>query len=121
MYYLCESGVEIEDIYFWGIPYMMSYELQPEKHQRSLAAIPANTGVLITHRPPFGILDKSANINFGCPELLDAVRRICPRYHLFGHIHDAYGVQQSGNTIFVNASVLDGKYFLANKPFEFEI
>ncbi|MDR2382779.1 MAG: metallophosphatase domain-containing protein [Prevotellaceae bacterium] len=121
MYYLCESEVEIEGIRFWGIPYMMSYELQPEKYQRSMATIPANTEILITHRPPLGILDRSANINFGCPGLLEAVRRIRPHYHLFGHIHDTYGIQQSEDTIFVNASVLDEKYLLANKPVEIEI
>jgi Icc-related predicted phosphoesterase len=121
MYYLCDSGVEIEGIYFWGIPYMMSYELQSERQQRSLEAIPSGAGVLITHRPPLDILDRSASISFGCHELLDAVRRICLCYHLFGHIHDAYGVQQSGGTTFVNASVPNEKYFPTNKPVNLEI
>ncbi|MDR3252456.1 MAG: metallophosphoesterase [Tannerella sp.] len=38
MYYPCDSGVEIEGVRFWGIPYFISYELRAEKHQRSLSA-----------------------------------------------------------------------------------
>ncbi|MDR2408242.1 MAG: metallophosphatase domain-containing protein [Bacteroidales bacterium] len=121
MYYLCESGVEIEGICFWGIPYMMSYELQLEKYQRSLATIPANTEILITHRPPLGILYKSAKINFGCLGLLEAVRRICPLYHCFGHIHDAYSIEKLEHTTFVNAALVDEKYQLLNKPVVFDI
>ncbi len=44
-----------------------------------------------------------------------------PRYHLFGHIHDAYGVEKGKSTIFSNASLLDEEYRLMNKPFVFEL
>lgn len=83
--------------------------------------IPKETNVLITHRPPFGILDRANNITYGCPDLLQKVLEINPRYHLFGHIHDAYGIQEIGDTTFVNAALVDEGYRLLNKPFVFEI
>jgi Icc-related predicted phosphoesterase len=38
-----------------------------------------------------------------------------------GHIHDAYGIQETGDTTFVNAALVDEEYRLLNKPFELEI
>jgi Icc-related predicted phosphoesterase len=35
---------------------------------------------------------------------------------VFGHIHEGYGYATNGNTHFINASVLDGRYQLNNKP-----
>jgi Icc-related predicted phosphoesterase len=52
---------------------------------------------------------------------LEAVRRICPHYHLFGHIHSAYGVKKMGDTTFVNGALVDEAYRLANNLFVFDI
>ncbi|MDR0604181.1 MAG: metallophosphatase domain-containing protein [Bacteroidales bacterium] len=120
-FYLNASGVEIEGVRFWGIPYFLSGELCIEKYYAALDSIPCDTDILITHRPPLDILDRSGNIHYGCLDLLQKVLEIKPKYHLFGHIHDAYGIQQSADTTFSNASVLDGKYLLANKPVELEV
>lgn len=46
--------------------------------------------LLVTHGPPFGILDQCP-LPVGCPDLLDAVVRIKPAIHLFGHIHTHHG------------------------------
>jgi Icc-related predicted phosphoesterase len=119
MYYLYNSGVEIEKIKFWGIPFFMSCELRIEHYYRALESIPCDTDVLITHRPPLDIPDMSDNITYGCPDLLQTVRKICPRYHLFGHIHEAYGRLQSGETTFINGSVLDENYRIQNEPVVF--
>ena len=83
--------------------------------------IPNDTDVLITHRPPLGILDTANNTSFGCPELLQAVLEIQPRYHLFGHIHDAYGIEKSKYTTFVNAALVNEEYKLSSQPFTFDI
>ena len=41
--------------------------------------------ILITHGPPYGILDKtSGSENVGCEDLYEAVKRIKPKYHIFG-------------------------------------
>ena len=74
--------------------------------------IPTNTDILITHGPPFGILDTTNNgEKSGCEDLLDIVQnRVRPQLHVFGHIHEAYGQQKIGETLFVNSSMVDLAY-----------
>jgi Icc-related predicted phosphoesterase len=66
-------------------------------------------------------LDFSANIHYGDYVLLQTVLKIQPKYHLFGHIHDAYGTEKIDSTTFVNASILNEHYELAYKPVLLEI
>ena len=119
-FYLYNSGVTIDGIKFWGIPFFFSNDVNGDSLE-VMSQIPLDTDILITHRPPLGVLDNSANITYGCPDLFDAVSNIRPQYHLFGHIHDAYGIEKSEHTTFVNASVVDENYRLANTPFVFDI
>jgi Icc-related predicted phosphoesterase len=65
-------------------------------------------------------LDRSA-IQYGCPDLLQAVLKIKPKFHLFGHIHDAYGMERSKTTTFVNGALMSEDYRLANEARVFEI
>ena len=75
----------------------------------------------MTHGPPLGIGDKASRgspglmalagqpektiIRTGCVELLQAVReRVQPMYHLYGHIHEDYGIWTEGQTTFINAA-----------------
>lgn len=54
--------------------------------------IPIDTDILITHGPPLGFGDLTAdNFHCGCSDLLDVVLQKPPRLHIFGHIHEAYG------------------------------
>lgn len=119
-YYLCNSGVTINGINFWGIPLFFSADANGDYLQQ-INSIPNNTDILISHRPPFGILDNSDNVSYGCRDLLQKVTETLPQYHLFGHIHDACGIEKHGQTVFVNAAVLDAEYRLLNKPILFEI
>ena len=78
--------------------------------------------VLVTHGPPYGILDRTARgQRVGCEELLPVVERLRPRLHLFGHIHEAYGQVEHNGTRFVNASVLDLQYRRVNAPVVVEV
>lgn len=61
--------------------------------------------VLITHCPPFGILDKSNKDKNGGSKALRAIsldRK--PKYHIFGHIHEANGMQKIGDTMYLNVA-----------------
>lgn len=118
-HYLCNSGIEIEEIKFWGIPFFLSNELNGDTAQ-IMAKIPNETDILITHRPPYGILDFDDNNNFGCVDLLQSVQKIVPKYHLFGHVHASCGVEKSQYTIFVNSSLVR-QNTIVNKPFLFEV
>ncbi|TIB88311.1 Metallo-dependent phosphatase [Wallemia mellicola] len=66
--------------------------------------------VLITHGPPRDILDKTkTNLNVGCVELTEALHRLKPILHVYGHIHESRGykvVEYDDNTftIHVNAA-----------------
>ncbi|MCJ1407989.1 hypothetical protein MMC19_002061 [Ptychographa xylographoides] len=51
--------------------------------------------ILLTHGPPYGILDETSHgDNAGCENLLAAVGRCRPRVHCFGHIHEGYGAER---------------------------
>jgi Icc-related predicted phosphoesterase len=122
-HYLLDSDVEIEDIKFYGSPYsptffnwwFMKDRGDPIKKHWDL--IPSDTDVLITHTPPMGMLDTLEDGNHvGCEELAKTVDKVNPKVHVFGHIHNGYGQQQIGDTLFVNASQVNEAYKVVNKP-----
>jgi Icc-related predicted phosphoesterase len=77
---------------------------------------------VITHGPAFGIHDRLiSGMPVGCEDLLPTLQRIAPKVHLCGHIHEAYGERQVGDTLFLNASILNVRYEIANVPIEFEL
>ncbi|KAG7382807.1 hypothetical protein PHYPSEUDO_004315 [Phytophthora pseudosyringae] len=81
--------------------------------QQHWAKVPADVDVLVTHGPPHGILDTTfTGLHVGSETLLkETMSRIRPSFHVFGHIHEAYGATRVGKTVFVNAasSTLLGK------------
>lgn len=85
--------------------------------------IPAETDLLITHTPPVGYGDLCCSgVRAGCVELLTTVQqRVKPKYHVFGHIHEGYGITSDGKIIFVNASTCDINYLPNNPPIVFDI
>ena len=121
--YLNDSGIKIEGIQFWGSPVQPWFfdwafnRYRGNDIQKHWDLIPDNTDILITHGPPAGKLDlTSSNEHVGCVDLFDAIERIKPRYHICGHIHEAYGEVKESDTTFINCSVLNLKYRLVNDP-----
>lgn len=77
--------------------------------------IPSDTNILVSHGPPYGILDQVDNRHykghFGCEELAKAINRVNPKICLFGHIHGGHGHESNpGNTEYYNISVCDERY-----------
>ena len=103
---LCGIGVEIEGLKFWGVPMFMEDCLRG-KQEQLYAAIPEDTDVLVSHTPPYGILDRDGRILYSSRELLERVRVIHPRLHLYGHIHKFHGTLNDGVTAFSNATIMD--------------
>ena len=65
--------------------------------------IPDDIDIVITHNPPFGILDE----NMGSVNILDFIMKAKPKYHLFGHIHSTAGEKmQFGDTVCINIAKL---------------
>jgi Icc-related predicted phosphoesterase len=59
--------------------------------------------------------------SIGCADLLQAVQKIRPKLHLFGHVHERHGKKRPGETIFVNGSVMDEEYKMMNNGVVVEI
>lgn len=135
--YLCDSGTQFEGLKIWGSPWThtfpgmnphcMAFTKPPGQLKEHWAMIPDDTDILVTHGPPYGILDKNKhNVKCGCPDLyarVNADHNLRPKLHVFGHIHEGYGkklseieVYEDERTIFVNASLMNGDYEFVNKP-----
>lgn len=121
--YLNDSSIEINGVKFWGSPITPWFNNWAFNRNRGSEIkkhwdlIPNDADVLITHGPPFGILDETVyGKRTGCEELFLRVYHVKPKFHIFGHIHEDYGSFTKGETSFVNASVLDDWYEMKNKP-----
>lgn len=140
--YLEHHSINIEGINIFGSPYTpkfghdWAFNLGEEIEEYWLN-IPKDTDILVTHGPPKGILDLTkfdsragadgkSFYQCGCKFLLNQVKIIEPKYHVFGHIHTEEECPNSGmlkiqnlKTTFINASVCnfkkgDGKYLINN-------
>lgn len=120
VYYLCNSGLEIDGVKFYGVPMFMEDCISP-RQARNYAAIPENTDILITHSPAFGILDlddsiDGESIHYGSEELLKRVSAIHPRVHLFGHVHRQHGITTQNDIVFSNGAIMNDDYSKLNTP-----
>ena len=80
--------------------------------------IPMNTDILITHGPAWGKVDtvKGEGNPLGCELLAERIKVVKPKIHVCGHIHTGYGYVFDGDTHYINASVLDERYYYTQKP-----
>lgn len=123
--YLEDSGVTIEGIHIWGSPitpwfFDWAFNRQRgEEIRQYWDKIPDNTDILITHGPPQSILDRTARGALaGCQDLLETVKKVQPKIHVFGHIHEAAGQEIQDDILFINASMLNLSYDLIHQPIE---
>lgn len=124
--YLRDDGITIKGINFYGTPWIVRignwYFMYPRgsKEIRDIwRKIPTNTDVLITHMPPANILDRldRNGEHIGDESLQrEVIKRIKPKLHVFGHIHEAYGTFVHDDTTFVNASICTTYYTPTNLP-----
>lgn len=121
---LSYDSVCLMGLKFYGLP-MFIPDILSGAYFRFIENIPQDTDILISHEPPLGILDRPKG-QFLKPypshmELTKRVQEIRPRYHLFGHEHDAYGILKQDGTVFSNAALLDRHYVLQRAPRRFII
>lgn len=115
VHYLCNSGIEIEGVKFYGVPMFMG-DCITDRQSRNYANIPTDTDVLVTHCPPNGILDYDDGINYGSKELLARISDLNLKAHLFGHIHTQYGIVEQNGVIFSNAAIMNSDYTNLSSP-----
>jgi predicted phosphodiesterase len=109
--YLEDGEVTVEGLRIWGSPwqpwfYDWAFNLGRGRDiDAKWRLIPEGIDVLVTHGPPYGLGDTVwGGEHVGCQDLLRHLRRVKPRLHLFGHIHEARGEWQEGPTRVVNVT-----------------
>jgi len=126
-YLYCEERT-ICGLRIWGAPYTPRYgdwSFMKDRGtiNRLWETIPDGVDVIVTHGPPYGILDATIRQDHqydlcGDSALMKAVTRVNPKLCCFGHIHSYKDIRNSGTrtmhglrTIFSNGSCVDdGKW-----------
>ncbi|MBZ9631046.1 metallophosphatase domain-containing protein [Salegentibacter sp. LM13S] len=126
--YLKESGINLNGIKFWGSPVTPGdgtwafNQKQTQEIDSHWEQIPEDTQVLISHTPPYKIKDVLNNgKHIGCASLLKTIQNREIEFHIFGHVHDSYGITTVAGTKFINASCLDNKYRSLHPPLALDI
>ena len=129
VFYLEDNGIELDGLYFYGTPvskpfYDWAFNRPEELLKQYWAMIPDNTDVLITHTPPYQILDyvPFKNTNEGSATLrTEVLERIKPKIHCFGHLHESHGITEIDGIKFINAALLNDNYLPTYEPIVVEI
>lgn len=125
---LINSGIQIEGINIWGSPitptffrwaYMADRGSEIKKYWDM---IPDNTNILITHGPPYNILDELVYVDgtpkgifVGCQDLSDRIKELKELdLHFFGHIHCGAGQKHLNGVSYYNVSICDEIYYPSN-------
>jgi Icc-related predicted phosphoesterase len=137
--YLQDRAVVIDGVKFYGSPWQpyfcnWAFNVRSiEKRRLIWSQIPEDTDVLITHCPPHKTLDavnervyqnwmeQDLIVHTGCVGLQERLTDLKVKLHLFGHIHEAYGVRKTDFGFAANCSICDLNYNLRNRPLVFEL
>lgn len=129
--YLENEEVSLGGLLFWGSPITPTYgdwffmRDRGDEIEKVWKNIPEGIDVLITHGPPYGILDQCPwprAEHVGCYDLLHHARRVKPKVHCFGHIHNDGGrMLEKDGTTFINCAMMDEQYDIVREPMVIEI
>jgi len=123
--FIIESPEFSRPIKFYGSPWQprffdWAFNVDRDKIHVYWEKIPEDTDVLITHGPPVNIGDNVTHNRIvehvGCVSLKEHIDRIKPVLHVFGHLHDGYGVSVVNGVTHVNASICNEQYSPINRP-----
>jgi len=125
--YLNDSVLDLKGIKIWGSPVSPDLidwafgKVRGKEMKKHWELIPDDTDILITHTPPYGILDQSrSGRSLGCEELGKKLFYLHIKFHVFGHVHASYGQKTIETTSFINASNINSTKGLVNQPTVFE-
>ena len=118
-HYLQDEALAIDGVRFYGSPWTPKFRIWAFGKDRGPASaemwakIPSGLDVLVTHGPPYGFGDrvpiKGVKRHVGDVDLLERVRIVRPRVHLFGHIHQDPGRWSAAGTRFYNVTTNEGE------------
>lgn len=123
-YYLQDSVYKFKGLKIWGSPWTPTFgswyfmKNRGDEIKAIWDLIPDDIDILVTHGPPHGILDRNINgKHCGCEELKGVSLKVAPKLHVFGHIHECGGtIFNTTTTQYINASIMNEKYWPVNKP-----
>lgn len=128
--YLSDELVTINELKIFGSPWTPLFNGSSNAFSlardsgglaKKWAQIPDKIDILITHTPPYDIMDGK---KLGCKLLHSRLAGMANglKLHVFGHVHCGYGkLILFDGTIAVNASLCDKNDKLVNKPITVEI
>jgi Icc-related predicted phosphoesterase len=102
--YLRGSEVTIQNIRFYGSPFIPEYAgafTLPSEELKSKWGLIPECDVLLTHCPPRGICDPREK---GCEHLRNAVLQRKIKVHAFGHCHEGAGEENRNGIQFFNVA-----------------
>lgn len=126
VHFIEEGPIEINGVKFWCSAftpwfYDWAYNVQRgseiDEHWKK---IPEDTNILITHGPPFDVLDVvyfpdgTPKDNVGCWNLKARIKQIKPDIHIFGHIHNSHGQKHEDGISYFNVCICDEMYIPSN-------
>lgn len=131
-HFLLNSSVEIEGFKIYGTPttplfynWAFNFQRGPEI-AKEWAKIPLDTNILVTHGPPYNILDlvednlsnMGRDLHQGCQDLAARLQQLKQlKLHVFGHLHTDGGKQVTLNNVtYVNAAICTEGYKPTNPP-----
>jgi Icc-related predicted phosphoesterase len=140
LFYLQDESIEFEGLKIWGSPWTKTFlNMNPhckaftvdteEELASKFSLIPDDVDILVTHSPPWGILDSidknKLTYHLGSTSLrkiaYNGYKKTNLKLHVFGHIHEQGGKQTEYMhldqfTICVNASHVDEVFDPINNP-----
>ncbi|MHA1820470.1 MAG: metallophosphatase domain-containing protein [Promethearchaeota archaeon] len=124
--YLQDEMIEIEGVKIYGTPWCPEFGFMRWAFTLPRGAplrnvwkdIPHDIDFLVSHGPPYEVLDYAlyTRTHEGSVELKKIVEKVKPKYHLFGHIHEAYGTFTENGINYINCSVLNEEYIPSFSP-----
>jgi Icc-related predicted phosphoesterase len=104
VHYLRDDSIVLDGVVFHGVPWVPSRTIgrwafcandDSSMGEAAWGAVSADTDVIVSHGPPYGVLDHVAprygDTDVGSPLALEALLRVRPKAFICGHIHEQGG------------------------------
>ena len=132
------DGCRTLKLKIWGSPWTTRFEgMNPncmaftvdtdEELAEKWKLIPNDIDILITHSPPYEIVDMTRDKRHVGSislrnEIMSRIKQDGKLLNIFGHIHECGGLKiETENTVFINASHVNERYEPVNKPVRLEL